>query len=90
MFSTGHLPVIAENPISTLIRLKDNFTTVPFTCEADGAISYYWEKQHDDIPLKHSGNYSAILESIFFVKLVKILRKFLKKVHKTLHAIFKE
>ena len=55
MFSTGHLPVIAENPISTLIRLKDNFTTVPFTCEADGAISYYWEKQHGDIPLSAIG-----------------------------------
>ena len=50
MFSIESLPVITEKPISTLVRLKDNFTTALFTCEADGATSYYWERQHGSIP----------------------------------------
>ena len=41
---------MVENPIGTIIRLKDNFTTVSFTCQADGATSYYWERQHGSIP----------------------------------------
>ena len=64
MFSIGNLPVIAENPNSTHIILKDNFTTVPFTCEADGATSYYWEKQHGSIPLSAIGVNTSTLTLI--------------------------
>ena len=53
--SIGNLPVIVENPNRTLIILKDNFTAVSFTCEADGATSYYWERQHGSIPLSAIG-----------------------------------
>ena len=64
MFSIGNLPVIAENPNSTHIRLKDNFTTVSFTCEADGATSYYWEIQHGSIPLSAIGVNTSTLTLI--------------------------
>ena len=49
-FTVVNLPVIISNPKSTLVNLKSNFTNVSFTCEADGATSYYWVKQHAGIP----------------------------------------
>ena len=33
-----------------MIILKNIFTNVLFTCEADGASSYYWKRQHASIP----------------------------------------
>ena len=30
--------------------MKNNFTNVSLTCEADGASSYKWERQHGSIP----------------------------------------
>jgi len=32
------------------INLVNNNTNVSLTCEADGASSYEWERQNDDIP----------------------------------------
>ena len=54
-FTVVNLPVIISNPKSTLVNLKSNFTNVSFTCEADGASSYYWEKQHGTIPPDATG-----------------------------------
>ena len=54
-FTVVNLPVIISDPKSTLVYLKSNFTNVSFTCEADGASSYYWERQHGSIPPGASG-----------------------------------
>ena len=54
-FTVVNLPVINSNPKSTLVNLKSNFTNVSFTCEADGASSYYWERQHGSIPPDATG-----------------------------------
>ena len=44
------MPVIIKNPKSQSVNLKNNFTNVSFTCEADGRSSYYWQRQHGSIP----------------------------------------
>ena len=54
-FTVVNLPVIINDPKSTSLNLKSNFTNVSFTCEADGASSYYWERQHGSIPPGASG-----------------------------------
>ena len=46
----GNLPVITKDPTSTLVYLENNFTNVTLTCEADGASSYHWQRQHNSIP----------------------------------------
>ena len=38
-----------------MIILKNVFTNVLFTCEADGASSYYWERQNGIIPSGATG-----------------------------------
>ena len=48
-------PVITKNPAATSLFLMSNFTNVSFSCEADGASSYYWERQHDSVPPTASG-----------------------------------
>ena len=50
IYSTVTLPVIIKNPKSQSVDLKNNFTYVLFTCEADGVSSYYWERQNGNIP----------------------------------------
>ena len=37
------------------MELKNNITNVSFTCEADGASSYYWQKQHGEISSNTNG-----------------------------------
>ena len=49
------MPVIVENPISTFVRLENNFTNVSFTCKADGAVFYKWQRQHGSIPSSATG-----------------------------------
>lgn len=36
--------------MSQVINLKSNFTSISLTCEADGALTYTWERQYDSIP----------------------------------------
>ena len=38
-----------------VIQLYSNFTNHTLTCEADGASSYNWERQDDDIPSDSTG-----------------------------------
>ena len=37
------------------INLVNNFTNVSLTCEADGALSYNWERQNNVIPSDSTG-----------------------------------
>ena len=55
LHSAVNLPVIIKNPKNALVNLNSNFTNVTFTCEADGASSYYWERQHGSIPSGATG-----------------------------------
>ena len=43
------------HPAETIIQLFTNFTNHTLTCEADGALSYYWERQNDVIPPDSTG-----------------------------------
>ena len=49
------IPVITTHPMDTVIQLFTNFTNHTLTCEADGALSYRWEKQNDVIPFDSIG-----------------------------------
>ena len=55
LHSAVNLPVIIKNPKNALVNLNSNFTNVTLTCEADGATSYYWERQHGIIPSGATG-----------------------------------
>ena len=46
----GNKPVIVRNPSDISVDLKSNFVNLTLTCEADGATSYNWERQKDNIP----------------------------------------
>ena len=48
-------PVINMHPMDKIIQLFTNFTNYTLTCEADGASSYYWERQNGDIPSDSTG-----------------------------------
>ena len=48
-------PVIVKHPMDEGFQLFTNFTNHTLTCEADGASSYYWEKQNDVIPSDSTG-----------------------------------
>ena len=50
IYSVGNLPLITKDPIGKHIKLENNFTNVSLICEADGALFYYWQKQHGSIP----------------------------------------
>ena len=41
--------------MSEVIQLYSNFTSHTLTCEADGALSYRWERQNDVIPSNSTG-----------------------------------
>ena len=47
--------MITEHPMDTVIQLSSNFTNHTLTCEADGALSYNWERQNDVIPSDSTG-----------------------------------
>ena len=47
--------VILVEPISITIELFTNFTNHTLTCEADGALSYNWERQNGVIPSDSTG-----------------------------------
>ena len=43
------------------LGLKSNFTNISFTCEADGATSYSWERQYGSIPSSAIGVNTSVL-----------------------------
>ena len=51
----GTLPVITQNPMNIIINLVNDTTNVLLTCEADGALSYNWERQNGFIPSDSTG-----------------------------------
>ena len=55
LYTVGNSPVIAKNPISTFIIIRNNFTSISLTCEVGGASSYYWQRQHGNIPSRSTG-----------------------------------
>ena len=50
LYFAGSLPRFIKHPMSRVVDLKSNFINITLTCKADGASSYYWERQYDDIP----------------------------------------
>ena len=64
IFSVVNLPVITKNPTTKSLSLTSNFTKVSFSCEADGASSYYWERQRGSIPTTASGVNTSTLTII--------------------------
>ena len=48
-------PVIVEHPMNAVFQLFSNFTNHTLTCEADGALSYKWERQNGIIPFDSTG-----------------------------------
>jgi len=54
-YSVENLPVIIKNPINTLVSLQNDNSNISLTCEADGASSYYWQRQHGSIPSSATG-----------------------------------
>ena len=50
--------------MNTYIRLESNFTNVSLTCEADGGLSYYWQRQNVNIPSDAIGVNSSVLTLI--------------------------
>lgn len=46
----GNLPRFIKHPTSKVVGLKNNFTNISLTCEADEASVYRWERQYDSIP----------------------------------------
>ena len=49
------LPVITQQPVDKIITLLNNYTNVSLTCEAEGALSYNWERQNGVIPSDSTG-----------------------------------
>ena len=43
-------PVITQHPLDIDIDLTNNNTDVSLTCKANGASSYFWERQNNIIP----------------------------------------
>jgi len=51
----GTPPFIEADPMNTTVELLNDTTSVSLICEADGAISYYWERQGDNISTDATG-----------------------------------
>ena len=56
--------MIKLHPVDTVIQLFTNFTNHKLACEADGALSYRWERQNDVIPSDSTGVNTNILTLI--------------------------
>ena len=54
-YFTDITPLITTHPMNTVIQLYSNFINHTLTCEADGALSYNWERQNDVIPSDSTG-----------------------------------
>jgi len=57
-------PVITQHPTNMIINLVNNNINVSLTCEADGASSYKWKRQNDDIPSDSIGVNTSTLTLI--------------------------
>lgn len=62
----GHLPLFTKHPENQTVILKNENTSYSLSCNAIGALSYYWEKQNDSIPTNVNGINTSTL---IFVKL---------------------
>ena len=49
------IPDITQQPADLTITLLNNYTNASLTCEANGALSFKWEKQNDVIPSDSTG-----------------------------------
>ena len=54
-------PQITTHPLNKLIEVNNDSTNVQFTCMAEGASSYNWERKDDDIPTDALGINSSTL-----------------------------
>lgn len=59
--SVGNLPVIIANPVDKMIKIDNNTESVSFTCEAEGATAYRWEKQGGDFSSDATGVNTNVL-----------------------------
>ena len=57
----GNLPVITTNPVDKMVNSDSSTTSVSFTCEAEGATSYIWERQDGDISSDATGVNTTVL-----------------------------
>ena len=60
----GNLPVFTKSPFDIFLRLESSFTNISLTCEADGATSYYWQRQNGSIPVGATGVNTSVLTLI--------------------------
>ena len=49
-------PQITTHPLNKLVEVNNDSTNVTFTCMAEGASSYFWERRGDNIADDASGN----------------------------------
>jgi len=54
-------PQITINPLDKIVQINNISTSVTFTCMANGALSYYWQKDNADIKFNAQGIRSNIL-----------------------------
>ena len=54
-------PQITIHPANRLFEVNNDTTNVQFTCMAEGATSYYWEKEDSNIPSNALGKNSNSL-----------------------------
>ena len=47
--------------MSKFVGLESNFTKVSLSCMADGALSYSWERQNENIPSSAIGDNTSTL-----------------------------
>jgi len=56
------IPQIIVHPLNKLVEVNNDSTNVQFTCMAEGAFSYFWQRGgHDDIPSDALGIKTNIL-----------------------------
>ena len=56
-----YLPIITVHPTSITLVLDGSTSIVSLTCEADGATSYNWQRQHGSILSNANGVNTSIL-----------------------------
>jgi len=49
------LPQIVTHPLNGLVEVNNDTTNVRFICMAEGATSYYWEREDGSIPTDSIG-----------------------------------
>ena len=54
------MPVITSNPVDVMIKSNGNIS-VSFTCEAEGATFYKWERRSGDISSDATGVNTTVL-----------------------------